>query len=217
MRKFDTEVYRSGHNGPDSKSGSRASGSWVRIPPYPPVRACNQADYRLFPFFRNGQFRALALFRRENHPFSPTPIDPHRLVKSSRQTASAAPCQGTAQQFVSLLCVETAEAHHGKCANENLSKSKYGSLLKGCRRYALEIFSPQILIVQLRNLEYAYLNDSPWKTDSVFRCTDCFARSNGIRPPAFPSQCRTAPLQSQWQQGWRGRNLACSSADLQSR
>ncbi len=28
--------YRSGHNGPDSKSGSRASGSWVRIPPYPP-------------------------------------------------------------------------------------------------------------------------------------------------------------------------------------
>ena len=141
----------------------------------------------------------------------------HRLVKSSRQTASAAPCQGTAQQFVSLLCGETAEAHHGKCANENLPKSEYGSLLKGCRRYALEIFSPQILIVQLCNLEYAYLNDSPWKTDSVFRCTDCFARSNGIRPPAFPSQCRTAPLQSQWQQGWRGRNLACSSADLQSR
>ena len=209
--------YRSGHNGPDSKSGSRASGSWVRIPPYPPARACNQADYRLFPFFRNGQFRALALFRRENHPFSPTSIDPHRLVKSSRQTASAAPCQGTAQQFVSLLCVETAEAHHGKCANEKLPKSKYGSLLKGCRRYALEIFSPQILIVQLCNLEYAYLNDSPWKTDSVFRCTDCFARSNGIQPPAFPSQCRTAPLQSQWQQGWRGRNLACSSADLQSR
>ena len=28
--------YRSGHNGPDSKSGSRASGSWVRIPPCPP-------------------------------------------------------------------------------------------------------------------------------------------------------------------------------------
>ena len=118
----------------DSKSGSRASGSWVRIPPYPPARACNQADYRLFSFFRNGQFRALALFRRENHPFSPTSIDPRRLVKSSRQTASAAPCQGTAQQFVSLLCGETAEAHHGKCANENLPKSKYGSLLKGCRK-----------------------------------------------------------------------------------
>ena len=58
----------------------------------------------------------------------------HRFVKSSRQPAAAAPCQGTAQQFVSLLCVETAEAHHGRCANENLSKSKYGSLLKGCRK-----------------------------------------------------------------------------------
>lgn len=58
----------------------------------------------------------------------------HRLVKSSRQTASAAPCQGTAQQFVSLLCVETADAHHGKCANENLPKSEYGSLLRGCRK-----------------------------------------------------------------------------------
>ena len=30
--------YRSGHNGPDSKSGSRASGSWVRIPPCPPAK-----------------------------------------------------------------------------------------------------------------------------------------------------------------------------------
>ena len=28
--------YRSGHNGPDSKSGSPAMGSWVRIPPCPP-------------------------------------------------------------------------------------------------------------------------------------------------------------------------------------
>ena len=48
--------------------------------------------------------------------------------------ASAAPRQGTAQPFVSLLCGEAAEAHHGKCANENLPKSKYGSLLKGCRK-----------------------------------------------------------------------------------
>ena len=29
--------YRSGHNGPDSKSGSPAMGSWVRIPPCPPI------------------------------------------------------------------------------------------------------------------------------------------------------------------------------------
>ena len=30
--------YRSGHNGPDSKSGSHVSGSWVRIPPCPPMK-----------------------------------------------------------------------------------------------------------------------------------------------------------------------------------
>ena len=27
----------------------------------------------------------------------------------------------------------SADVHHGKCANENLPKSEYGSLLKGCR------------------------------------------------------------------------------------
>ena len=61
--------------------------------------------------------------------------------------ASAAPRQGTAQPFVSQLYGETfaappflsvsivsADVHHGKCANENLPKSEYGSLLKGCRR-----------------------------------------------------------------------------------
>ena len=30
--------------------------------------------------------------------------------------------------------IVSADAHHGKCANENLPKSKYGSLMKGCRR-----------------------------------------------------------------------------------
>ena len=39
-KKLNTDRYRSGHNGPDSKSGSRASGSWVRIPPYPPKKSC---------------------------------------------------------------------------------------------------------------------------------------------------------------------------------
>ena len=61
--------------------------------------------------------------------------------------ASAAPRRGSAQQFVSLLYGETfaappflpativsGDAKHGKCANENLPKSEYGSLLKGCRR-----------------------------------------------------------------------------------
>ena len=48
--------------------------------------------------------------------------------------ASAAPRHGTAQPFVSLLYIVSADAHHGKCANENFPKSEYGSLLKGCRR-----------------------------------------------------------------------------------
>ena len=48
--------------------------------------------------------------------------------------ASAAPRHGTAQPFVSLLYIVSADAHHGKCASENLPNSKYGSLLKGCRR-----------------------------------------------------------------------------------
>ena len=35
--------------------------------------------------------------------------------------------------FLSASIV-SADAHHGKCANENLPKSEYGSLLNGCRR-----------------------------------------------------------------------------------
>lgn len=31
------EKYRSGYNGPHSKCGSHESGSWVRIPPSPPL------------------------------------------------------------------------------------------------------------------------------------------------------------------------------------
>ena len=52
--------------------------------------------------------------------------------------------------------------------------------------------------------------------DKVYYDNLSFARSSGIRSPAFPSQRRNAPLQSQWQQGWRGRNPACSSVDLRS-
>lgn len=67
--------------------------------------------------------------------------------KQEALPATAAPRQGTAQPFVSLLyggtfaappflsaSIVSADAHHGKCANENLPKSEYGSLLKGCRR-----------------------------------------------------------------------------------
>ena len=73
--------------------------------------------------------------------------EPVITQKQEALPASAAPRHGTAQPFVSLLCGEafaappilfasivSADAHHGKCANENLPKSEYGSLLKGCRR-----------------------------------------------------------------------------------
>lgn len=68
-----------------------------------------------------------------------------RKARSAPRNSRAS--SGTAQPFVSLLYGETfaappflsapivsADAHHGKCANENLPKSEYGSLLKGCRR-----------------------------------------------------------------------------------
>ena len=62
-------------------------------------------------------------------------------VITQRQEAlptSAAPRHGTAQPFVSQLYGEAFAAPplypHDKCANENLPKSEYGSLLKGCRR-----------------------------------------------------------------------------------
>lgn len=61
----------------------------------------------------------------------------HEPVITQRQEAlpaSAAPRQGTAQKFGSLLYIVSADAHYGKCANETFPKSKYGSLLKGCRR-----------------------------------------------------------------------------------
>ena len=45
--------YRSGHNGPDSKSGSLARGSWVRIPPCPP-RQKKPAPFR-FPGLRKSR------------------------------------------------------------------------------------------------------------------------------------------------------------------
>ena len=72
---------------------------------------------------------------------------PSKSEKQEALPATAAPRQGTAQPFVSLLyggtfaappflsaSIVSADAHHGKCANENLPKSEYGSLLKGCRR-----------------------------------------------------------------------------------
>ena len=37
IRQHNTEVYRSGHNGPHSKCGNGVTRSWVRIPPLPPL------------------------------------------------------------------------------------------------------------------------------------------------------------------------------------
>ena len=37
-RQVHTEWYRSGYNGPDSKSGVPATVPWVRIPPTPPAK-----------------------------------------------------------------------------------------------------------------------------------------------------------------------------------
>ena len=62
--------YRSGHNGPDSKSGSRASGSWVRIPPYPPHRRskANFAPAFLCPNSINLRFRRLSVCSQSSRP-----------------------------------------------------------------------------------------------------------------------------------------------------
>jgi hypothetical protein len=43
------ERYRSGRNGPDSKSGCRlVAGTWVRIPPSPPLFYCISRRYLLY-------------------------------------------------------------------------------------------------------------------------------------------------------------------------
>ena len=67
----------------DSKCGRSAqTDARVRISPSPPPKKPVIKPITGSFLFRNGQFRALSLFRRENHPFSPTSIDPHRLPKS---------------------------------------------------------------------------------------------------------------------------------------
>ena len=58
-----------------------------------PIRQQEPVISRLqaLSFFLSGQFRALALFRREDHPFSPTPIEPPPAceVKSSDRISRA--------------------------------------------------------------------------------------------------------------------------------
>ena len=54
----------------DSKSGSRASGSWVRIPPYPPHRRSKVrfAPAFLCPNFINLRFRRLSICFQNSRP-----------------------------------------------------------------------------------------------------------------------------------------------------
>ena len=54
----NTEVYRSGHNGPHSKCGNGVTRSWVRIPPLPPLGNNTNPDDKLefVLFFSNEYF-----------------------------------------------------------------------------------------------------------------------------------------------------------------
>ena len=79
--EIDTEWYRSGYNGPDSKSGVPATVPWVRIPPTPPI-SCWKCSIRsvliehfhyisrLFRVFSDhcmwGKFLSPATFNAEN-------------------------------------------------------------------------------------------------------------------------------------------------------
>ena len=78
IRKMYMDRYRSGHNGPDSKSGSRASGSWVRIPPYPPH--CRSkvrfAPAFLCPNFINLRFRRLSICFQNSRPPAEQALSP---------------------------------------------------------------------------------------------------------------------------------------------
>ena len=68
----------------DSKSGSRASGSWVRIPPYPP-RSRQQSVFRLLAFLF-AQMKPPANISRAQTPHHSPPF---AIIYSGRQTAFA--------------------------------------------------------------------------------------------------------------------------------
>ena len=60
-RQVHTEWYRSGYNGPDSKSGVPATVPWVRIPPTPPAKEPILPDGLFCCFFVVGGIRKAAL------------------------------------------------------------------------------------------------------------------------------------------------------------
>ena len=119
---------------PDFKSGDWADGTCH----FPHQRASG---------FSSWSFTSAPWWSARSHPLSVFRQKEACCEKQEALPATAAPRQGTAQPFVSLLyggtfaappflsaSIVSADAHHGKCANENLPKSEYGSLLKGCRR-----------------------------------------------------------------------------------
>ena len=63
-----------------------------------------------------------------------------RKARSASRISRASSGDSSAIRFSALrrnICstsIVSADTHHSKCANENLPKSEYGSLLKGCRR-----------------------------------------------------------------------------------
>ena len=58
MYWYFTEKYRSGHNEPHSKCGCPVSGTWVRIPSFPPLGNNTNPDDKLefVLFFSNEYF-----------------------------------------------------------------------------------------------------------------------------------------------------------------
>ena len=63
-----------------------------------------------------------------------------RKARSAPRNSRASSGDSSTIRFSALrrnICstsIVSADTHHSKCANENLLKSEYGSLLKGCRR-----------------------------------------------------------------------------------
>ena len=56
-----------------------------------------------------------------------------RIIRASLGDSSTIRFSALRRNICSTSIV-SADTHHSKCANENLPKSEYGSLLKGCRR-----------------------------------------------------------------------------------
>ena len=82
-KQINMDRYRSGHNGPDSKSGSLARGSWVRIPPCPPQfvrKLVLSASFRTF-LLSFSEFQCQKMMRAMSHGFYQG-LDSHQIDRS---------------------------------------------------------------------------------------------------------------------------------------